>query len=89
MLIKSIHHSTPAHLQGYSEVRYDEEKKRVVYEPLQLTQAYRCVDMGMMCPGILADGQKLCRRRFTMGASRFGRPVFARELQDPAASSST
>ncbi len=27
--------------QGYSEVRYDEEKKRVVYEPLQLSQAYR------------------------------------------------
>jgi NADH dehydrogenase (ubiquinone) Fe-S protein 3 len=27
--------------QGYSEVRYDEQKKRVVYEPLQLTQAYR------------------------------------------------
>lgn len=30
-------------LTGYSEVRYDEEKKRVVYEPLQLTQAYRYV----------------------------------------------
>lgn len=30
-------------LTGYSEVRYDEEKKRVVYEPLQLTQTYRCV----------------------------------------------
>jgi len=29
--------------QGYSEVRYDEEKKRVVYEPLQLTQAFRYV----------------------------------------------
>ena len=29
--------------QGYSEVRYDEEKKRVVYEPLQLTQAFRSV----------------------------------------------
>ncbi|WVQ93363.1 hypothetical protein IAU59_000431 [Kwoniella sp. CBS 9459] len=28
-------------LTGYSEVRYDEEKKRVVYEPLQLTQAFR------------------------------------------------
>ena len=28
-------------LTGYSEVRYDEVKKRVVYEPLQLTQAYR------------------------------------------------
>jgi hypothetical protein len=27
--------------QGYTEVRYDEEKKRVVYEPLQLTQAFR------------------------------------------------
>nr|ODO04077.1 NADH dehydrogenase (ubiquinone) Fe-S protein 3 [Cryptococcus depauperatus CBS 7855] len=28
-------------LTGYSEVRYDDEKKRVVYEPLQLTQAFR------------------------------------------------
>ena len=27
--------------QGYTEVRYDEERKRVVYEPLQLTQAFR------------------------------------------------
>jgi len=30
-------------LQGYTELRYDEERKRVVYEPLQLTQAFRCV----------------------------------------------
>lgn len=29
------------HVQGYTELRYDEEKKRVVYEPLQLTQAFR------------------------------------------------
>jgi hypothetical protein len=29
--------------QGYTEVRYDEERKRVVYEPLQLTQAFRSV----------------------------------------------
>ncbi|RSH78875.1 NADH-ubiquinone oxidoreductase 30.4 kDa subunit, mitochondrial [Apiotrichum porosum] len=28
-------------LTGYTEVRYDEVKKRVVYEPLQLTQAFR------------------------------------------------
>ncbi|KAF4572669.1 putative NADH-ubiquinone oxidoreductase 30.4 kDa subunit, mitochondrial [Pleurotus pulmonarius] len=28
-------------LTGYTEVRYDEESKRVVYEPLQLTQAFR------------------------------------------------
>lgn len=27
--------------QGYTEVRYDEEKKRVVSEPLQLSQAFR------------------------------------------------
>lgn len=26
---------------GYTEVRYDEEKKRVIYEPLELTQASR------------------------------------------------
>ncbi|KAL5636073.1 hypothetical protein ACGC1H_004778 [Rhizoctonia solani] len=31
-------------LTGYTEVRYDEEKKRVVYEPLQLTQALRNFD---------------------------------------------
>lgn len=28
-------------LTGYVEVRYDEEKKRVVQEPLELTQAFR------------------------------------------------
>ncbi|TIB70811.1 hypothetical protein E3Q24_02688 [Wallemia mellicola] len=28
-------------LTGYTELRYDEEKKRVVQEPLQLTQAFR------------------------------------------------
>lgn len=32
-------------LQGYTEVRYDEERKRVVYEPLQLTQAFRFVSL--------------------------------------------
>lgn len=31
--------------QGYTEVRYDEEKKRVVYEPLQLAQAFRYVKL--------------------------------------------
>jgi len=28
-------------LTGYTELRYDEERKRVVYEPLQMTQAFR------------------------------------------------
>jgi NADH dehydrogenase (ubiquinone) Fe-S protein 3 len=31
-------------LTGYSEVRYDEEKKRIVYEPLELAQAFRYFD---------------------------------------------
>lgn len=29
---------------GYIEVRYDEEQKRVVYEPVKLTQEYRMFD---------------------------------------------
>lgn len=33
-------------LTGYTEVRYDEEKKRVVYEPLELTQAFRNFSAG-------------------------------------------
>lgn len=31
---------------GFTEVRYDEEKKRVVYEPLELTQAWRNFTVG-------------------------------------------
>ena len=31
-------------LTGYVEVRYDEEQKRVVYEPVQLTQEFRNFD---------------------------------------------
>lgn len=31
-------------LTGYVELRYDEEQKRVVYEPVKLTQAYRSFD---------------------------------------------
>ena len=31
-------------LTGYVEVRYDEEEKRVVYEPVSLTQEYRRFD---------------------------------------------
>ncbi|KAF5092368.1 hypothetical protein D0Z00_004617 [Geotrichum galactomycetum] len=31
---------------GYTEVRYDEEKKRVIYEPLELTQAMRNFSAG-------------------------------------------
>ena len=31
-------------LTGYVEIRYDDEKKRVVYEPVKLTQEYRSFD---------------------------------------------
>ncbi|ANB12731.1 hypothetical protein AWJ20_999 [Sugiyamaella lignohabitans] len=33
-------------LTGYTEVRFDEEKRRVVYEPLELTQAFRNFSAG-------------------------------------------
>ncbi|KAK9478311.1 hypothetical protein V1514DRAFT_331599 [Lipomyces japonicus] len=33
-------------LTGYTEVRYDEEKKRIVYEPLELTQGFRNFSVG-------------------------------------------
>jgi len=31
-------------MTGYVEVRYDEEQKRVVYEPVQLNQDFRTFD---------------------------------------------
>jgi len=31
-------------LTGYKEIRYDVEKKRVVYEPVKLTQEFRSFD---------------------------------------------
>ena len=31
-------------LTGYVEVRYDDEQKRVVYEPVELTQEFRTFD---------------------------------------------
>ena len=33
-------------LTGYTEIRYDEEKKRIVLEPLELTQAFRNFEGG-------------------------------------------
>jgi len=43
-------------LTGYVEVRYDDEQKRVVYEPVKLTQDYRSFDFlspweGQTLPG--------------------------------------
>ena len=43
-------------MTGYVEVRYDEQQKRVVYEPVKLTQDFRTFDFlspweGMTRPG--------------------------------------
>ncbi|KAJ5596326.1 NADH dehydrogenase subunit C [Penicillium hetheringtonii] len=38
-------------LTGYTELRYDEEKKRVVIEPLELTQAFRNFESGSTALG--------------------------------------
>ncbi len=40
-------------LTGYVEVRYDETQKRVVYEPVQLTQDFRSFDFMSPWEGIL------------------------------------
>ena len=34
-------------LTGYVELRYDEEQKRVVYEPVKLTQEFRSFEMSV------------------------------------------
>lgn len=46
-------------LTGYTEIRYDEEKKRIVVEPLELTQAFRNFEGGsaawevrICCPNV-------------------------------------
>jgi NADH-quinone oxidoreductase subunit C len=40
-------------LTGYVEVRYDEDSKRVVYEPVSLTQEYRSFDFTSPWEGML------------------------------------
>ena len=40
-------------LTGYVEVRYDEEQKRVVYEPVKLTQEFRNFDFMSPWEGML------------------------------------
>ncbi|KAE8356466.1 BUD22-domain-containing protein [Aspergillus coremiiformis] len=44
-------------LTGYTEVRYDEEKKRIVIEPLELTQAFRNFEGGTAAWEAVGPGQ--------------------------------
>ena len=60
-------------LTGYTEIRYDEEKKRIVVEPLELTQAFRNFEGGTAGKfhGILVDLDKLLTFQ-SVGTSRAG-----------------
>lgn len=44
-------------LTGYTEIRYDEEKKRIVVEPLELTQAFRNFEGGSSAWEPVGDGR--------------------------------
>ena len=46
-------------LTGYVEVRYDSEQKRVVYEPVKLTQDFRTFDFLSPWEGMTRDGPVL------------------------------
>jgi len=45
-------------LTGYTELRYDDEQKRVVYEPVQLTQEFRSFDFLSPWDGLLPGDEK-------------------------------
>ena len=49
-------------LTGYVEVRYDEEQKRVVYEPVKLTQDFRSFDFLSPWEGMTAACCRATRR---------------------------
>ena len=42
-------------MSGFVEVRYDDEQKRVVYEPVNLTQEYRKFDFLSPWEGVQYD----------------------------------
>lgn len=51
---------------GYTEVRYDEEKKRVVYEPLELTQAWRNFTVGSSVWEQVGEGKDFTPETFKL-----------------------
>jgi len=51
---------------GYTEVRYDEEKKRVVYEPLELTQAWRNFTVGSSVWEQVGEGKDFTTEAFKL-----------------------
>ncbi|MCX8505879.1 MAG: NADH-quinone oxidoreductase subunit C [Alphaproteobacteria bacterium] len=65
-------------LTGYVEVRYDDEQKRVIYEPVKLTQEFRSFDFESPWEGMIAaplpgdEKAPLAARKIS--ASDFGTP---------------
>jgi len=60
-------------MTGYVEVRYDEEQKRVVYEPVKLTQEYRNFDFlspweGADYPDAVLPGDEKAAQAAAVGA---------------------
>lgn len=51
---------------GYTEVRYDEEKKRIVYEPLELTQAWRNFSIGNSAWEQVGEGEDFTPPEFKL-----------------------
>ncbi|EMG46159.1 ALI1 Probable NADH-ubiquinone oxidoreductase 30.4 kDa subunit [Candida maltosa Xu316] len=51
---------------GYTEVRYDEEKKRVIYEPLELTQAWRNFTVGSSVWEPVGEGKDFTPESFKL-----------------------
>lgn len=51
---------------GYTEVRYDEEKKRVIYEPLELTQAWRNFTVGSSVWEPVGEGKDFTPETFKL-----------------------
>ena len=63
-------------LTGFVEVRYDDEQKRVVYEPVQLTQEFRNFDFLSPWEGpdyILPGDEKAAQERRKTGSRQRGR----------------
>jgi hypothetical protein len=55
-------------LTGYTEIRYDEEKKRIVVEPLELTQAFRNFEGGTAAWEVSSVSARLEHFRLTMNS---------------------
>lgn len=57
-------------MSGFTEVRYDEEEKRIVYEPIELSQEYRKFDLDNAVPPPCAVCNRCSGSRFREQRSR-------------------